>query len=1246
MFVKKKKLFALIVLTVLFAVLMGAAAAAENGQSQKDPVDVYLAEDLSANRAEEDLILVLKADITLDAPVIFTGTNITLDLNGYTLCRNVAGDLVEDGYVLSVEEGASLNVRNGSTSSDGVISGGKNSGNGGAIVVNGGRLTLNGDSANTVKITENFAANGGGIYAASGTVTINSGVNIIGNRAVGGNGGGIYSASGNVFTVSGVNIAQNTALFGGGIYVENGKCTLAASLSDNTASCGGGIYVAGGLVTLNSCSVTKNTVSSLGGGVFVASAPEGEGAIPVYVNDEAIVLNNTCGSSASNLYLAGNNNALVLDEQHPLTGEAMIGISFEGMETAPAWGTYRIIAANGAYSNTVNYLRFDGSLRDCSFKQKDGAVVFSMDPVDSYDRLALELLLALDACEEGQTVRAALKGDCRKTNQGYSTTITIPAGKRVVLDLCGNSVSCELEGRWISCVFDVRGELTVIDTAQNAGTIDGGAGTYSGAVRVADGGVFTLENGNIISGTSITGSGIQVEKGGSAVITGGSVSSAVNLNGQLNHAVNVYAGGSLTVGGSAVIDDVYLPTETDVIAVSSARPFTEGASVSVLFDDFARYGQRTVVSGAEETDLAYFHPLLSACELKYGDGKICAEHIDDYYDSYDHLYFALDRVMDGTLTEDYEDDYLSVKFDSGTITVTLKQDCVSENGLGGTIYVGKPITVDLCGHAIDGGHKTDKKDDQNIFSVSGQSAALSIINSSEQKVGYIRGGRGHYVYRFSPFPSEMAEYTTGGAIYVDGGAALSIDGGQCGIVIEGCSADRGGAIAVDGNNSRPARMTLTGVTITGNTSKQGGGVHLSSGETYSITVSLTDCTVTGNTASGGGVYNGSDSDVTLGGKIVISGNTAPDGKQNDFYRNSSAQIVIDSENPLSGESVIGVIGSPASAIAAGLSEEQAGCFVSNDPNYSLTVGEEGRLFLKKIIESYSLTLGGELGMNFFVNEELVPEDAKASAYMKFTVHKANGENEYRFACSDVPYEDGRYRFTCPVSVLQVGEIITAEFHYGDLTATERSSVNLYLNTLIVLDGYSDALKTLARSVRNYAHYAQLALQVTNGFELGGEDGYAVVNADHEIEVLAADGLNEFKPKSSGVKPTEIGIIGVECSLALDDKTSIKLYVSCGEGAEPENWTVKVNGGEAVTDGADGILVITIPEIPAHQLGKVQTVAIDGVTLKISALSFGCAVLNDPEATEESTAYAKAVTALYDYYVAADTYDRLVNGTAA
>ena len=130
--------------------------------------------------------------------------NLTIDLNGYTISRNLAIP-TENGQVFRVTSG-SLTIMDSSEEGTGTITGGNNKGN------------------------------GGGFYMDNGTLYIKGG-NITGNKCTG-NGAGVYWYSSGDFAMTGGIITENEADgIGGGVFVDYKGIHVGgtAIITDNTA---------------------------------------------------------------------------------------------------------------------------------------------------------------------------------------------------------------------------------------------------------------------------------------------------------------------------------------------------------------------------------------------------------------------------------------------------------------------------------------------------------------------------------------------------------------------------------------------------------------------------------------------------------------------------------------------------------------------------------------------------------------------------------------------------------------------------------------------------------------------------------------------------------------------------------------------------------------------------------------------------------------------------------------------------
>jgi hypothetical protein len=140
---------------------------------------------------------------------------ITSDKSPSTVFIDGGGRLLnttEDGPTITVENGVTLTLYN-------IILEHESSADYPVIKVEDGGHLILGDG---VSISGNNAANGGGVYVASGGTFEMYGGTISGNTATT-LGGGVYMASGGTFTMKGGTVSGNTAnTLGGGVYVAKG----------------------------------------------------------------------------------------------------------------------------------------------------------------------------------------------------------------------------------------------------------------------------------------------------------------------------------------------------------------------------------------------------------------------------------------------------------------------------------------------------------------------------------------------------------------------------------------------------------------------------------------------------------------------------------------------------------------------------------------------------------------------------------------------------------------------------------------------------------------------------------------------------------------------------------------------------------------------------------------------------------------------------------------------------------------
>lgn len=323
-----------------------------------------------------------------------SGHEITLDLNGFSINRMLE-TAVEDGEVILIENGGTLNLTDTKASSGGAgkITGGFSTNTAGGIVIaDGGTLNLWGGCI-TGNQTED---NGGGICLDGEGATLYMTGGSIEQNTAGMHGGGIALFDGSVEIVTG-DITGNTAAGeGGGVLMNGGSMILqAGTIASNTAECGGGITTTGAasLCVQDSYTIQENLAMNRGaeeggeggGGIHAKSS------LPVKLSGTPQISSNRLSNGmSSNLtfWVDDTHNQFVgprVVDEGVLSG-ASVGIGFSGADyltnrelgVAPSWGTdiffadtkFELLQADG-----VMYLRRAAVLSDYYLLLGIGGVV-------------------------------------------------------------------------------------------------------------------------------------------------------------------------------------------------------------------------------------------------------------------------------------------------------------------------------------------------------------------------------------------------------------------------------------------------------------------------------------------------------------------------------------------------------------------------------------------------------------------------------------------------------------------------------------------------------------------------------------------------------------------------------------------------------------------------------------------------------------------------------------------------------
>ena len=316
----------------------------ETGANKK----VILTQDLIASGSDKEI-------------TIKNATNVTVDLNGFTLNRNMSKN-ADHGGIFRIEQWAKLTIIDSSGNDSGKITGGKSINGGG--ICNHGTLCLKGGT-----VTGNNASKDGGgiltrVYGGSfANLEITGGI-VENNRA--NYGAGIYVDGDCKANITNADIIENAAgTDGGGIYAHEKSNLIVANsaIENNNSKYGAAVYLKRAVATINKCRITDNSVSGHCGALFNNyystctvndsvfnnnTSPEKAGAI-LNNNHSTLKLNNTV---LTNNKAATDGGALYINNDENTT--YMDGCTFEKNEAKWGAGIY-VREGASAYANLTSF---------------------------------------------------------------------------------------------------------------------------------------------------------------------------------------------------------------------------------------------------------------------------------------------------------------------------------------------------------------------------------------------------------------------------------------------------------------------------------------------------------------------------------------------------------------------------------------------------------------------------------------------------------------------------------------------------------------------------------------------------------------------------------------------------------------------------------------------------------------------------------------------------------------------------
>ncbi len=286
----------------------------------------------------------------------------------------------------------------------------------------------------------------------------------------------------------------------------------------------------------------------------------------------------------------------------------------------------------------------------------------------------------------------------------------------------------------------------------------------------------------------------------------------------------------------------------------------------------------------------------------------------------------------------------------------------------------------------------------------------------------------------------------------------------------------------------------------------------------------------------------------------------------------------------------------------------------------------------------NLVLSGRIGVNFYMDLNSLTDEEKAESYMEFTVSGKTFTDPFDAEYMNLTHE--YYGFTCYVNAVQMADTITAVFHYGDGETVEKTySVLAYINDFEERqDQYSEETCRLIRSIADYGHYMQPFIAENNNWVIGEQ--YSEMTKSY-TDFYDHDAIRDELAAADQAVYRDCGDSDIEkltFALYPDAETAINVYI---QPKEDYSGTITVNNGQyKAVRQEDGRYLVIIPNIAAHQLGRIFELNIatesGTATMRTSAMTYVYELLKSAAYQDNETA-KNAVAAFYNYHLAADAY---------
>ena len=266
------------------------------------------------------------------------------------------------------------------------------------------------------------------------------------------------------------------------------------------------------------------------------------------------------------------------------------------------------------------------------------------------------------------------------------------------------------------------------------------------------------------------------------------------------------------------------------------------------------------------------------------------------------------------------------------------------------------------------------------------------------------------------------------------------------------------------------------------------------------------------------------------------------------------------------------------------------------------------------VESWSLTLGGDLTVNFKMR---IHPDIQDSACVVISVA---GESVCYTVSQFIPDESGGYLFSVPVAAAQMADTITVQIVNGEDASVTKSYTVVDYARYVLASSQMSSYHSLVKEMLNYGAAAQT---------------YFGYRTDSLVNAGIADGGQAELPDSTNgeqiVSGRAEGVSFYGAALLFENKTAMRFYFAADGDAAAYRFTV---GGAEYTPVRQGeYLCIELPGILPQALDESVTVTVnDSLSVTYGPMNYMVRMYEKGSDTLQAL-----LKAMYNYHLAAKSF---------